>query len=67
MSNKGCVNICGGRIKAIAPTAAKNAMKIMCATWRKIQSKSMVRCNNQPFDEVLLNAAADTFTFLTGL
>ena len=33
---KGCVYIYGGRIKAIAPTDAKNAMKIMHVTWQKI-------------------------------
>ena len=30
------VYICGGRIKAVATTDAKNAMKIMHATWQKI-------------------------------
>ena len=65
MSKKGCVYICGGRIKAIAPTAAKNALKIRRATWQKIRSESMATCNNcsPSVDEVLLNVAADTFTF----
>ena len=33
---KGCVYISGGRIKAIAPTDVKNAMKITHVTWQKI-------------------------------